>query len=155
MIVQWIADLGPWNWMVLGAALLALEILVPGVFLLWLGIAAVLTGTLSLQLWDTGIWIWQVQVLTFLALSVISALVGRRFYGNDRVGDTDQPFLNQRDQQLVGRTATLEEAIRDGRGRIRLGDTLWRVSGPDLPAGARVRVTAASNGQLSVEQVNV
>ena len=150
MISQWFAELGGWNWMILGAALLALEIVTPGVYLLWLGIAAILTGTLSLQLWETSFWVWQVQILVFLLLSIASVLVGRRFFPVTGTADTDQPLLNQRDLQLVGRTATLEEAISDGHGRIRLGDTLWRVSGPDLPAGARVRVVAAEGGELKV-----
>jgi membrane protein implicated in regulation of membrane protease activity len=151
MIVQWITDLGPWSWIVLGAVLLALEIVVPGFFLLWIGIAAILTGTLSLQLWGTAFWAWQVQVLVFLALSIAAALVGRRFFARGRPEDTDQPLLNQRERQLIGRTAMLEEDIREGRGRIRLGDTMWRVTGPDLPAGTRVRVTEAAGGDLKVE----
>lgn len=151
MISQMFAELGPWNWMILGAVLLSLEIVVPGVYLLWLGIAAILTGSLSLQLWDAGFWVWQVQVLVFLALSILSALIGRRFFPNTGTEDTDQPLLNQRDRQLVGRTATLAEPIAEGMGRIRLGDTLWRVTGPDLPAGTRVRVVAAEDGYLKVE----
>ena len=151
MISQWLAELGPWSWMVLGAVLLALEIVSPGVYLLWLGIAAILTGTLSLQLWGAAFWGWQVQVLAFLALSIVSVLVGRRLFPTTGTADTDQPLLNQRDRQLVGRTATLAEPIAEGRGRIRLGDTLWRVTGPDLPAGTRVRVIASENGELKVE----
>ncbi len=153
MIVQWITDLGPWSWIVLGAVLLALEIVVPGFFLLWIGIAAILTGTLSLQLWETAFWGWQVQVLVFLALSIAAALIGRRFFSSGRAEDTDQPLLNQRDRQLVGRTATLEEDMREGRGRIRIGDTMWRVTGPNLPAGTRVRVVDAAGGDLTVEPV--
>lgn len=152
MIMQWLTDLGPWNWMVLGAVLLTLEIVAPGAYLLWLGIAAILTGTLSLQLWDAAIWVWQVQVLVFLGLSIASVLVGRRFFSNRNQDDTDQPLLNQRERQLVGRTAMLEEAITNGYGRVRLGDTLWRVAGPDLPVGTRVRVVSAENGELRVEQ---
>ena len=152
MIMQWLTELGPWNWMVLGAVLLTLEIVAPGAYLLWLGIAAILTGTLSLQLWESAIWVWQVQVLVFLGLSIASVLVGRRFFSNRNQDDTDQPLLNQRERQLVGRTATLEEAITNGYGRVRLGDTLWRVAGPDLPAGTHVRVVSAENGELRVEQ---
>ena len=151
MISQMFAELGPWNWMILGAVLLSLEIVLPGVYLLWLGIAAFLTGTLSLQLWESGFWVWQVQVLVFLALSILSALIGRRFFPNTGTEDTDQPLLNQRDRQLVGRTATLAEPIAEGMGRIRLGDTLWRVTGPDLPTGTRVRVVASEDGYLKVE----
>ncbi|TYR30184.1 NfeD family protein [Mesorhizobium microcysteis] len=151
MIMDWLSQLGPWNWMVLGAVLLTLEIVAPGAYLLWLGIAAVLTGTLSLQLWESAAWVWQVQVLVFLALSIASVLIGKRFFPNSSPDDTDQPLLNQRERQLIGRTATLQEPITEGYGRIRLGDTLWRVNGPDLPAGARVRVVAAEDGHLRVE----
>lgn len=151
MIVQWFAGFGAWNWMIFGTVLLALEILTPGVYLLWLGIAALLTGLLSFALWEVGFWGWQAQILVFLVLSIVSVLVGRRVFPTTGTADTDQPLLNQRELQLVGRTASLEEPIIEGRGRIRLGDTLWRVSGPDLPAGARVRVVAATNGELTVE----
>lgn len=151
MIVKWFAGFGAWNWMILGTVLLALEILTPGVYLLWLGIAAVATGLLSFLLWDAGFWVWQVQILVFLLLSIVSVLIGRRLFPATGTDDTDQPLLNRREAQLVGRTATLEEPIREGRGRIRLGDTLWRVSGPDLPPGARVRVVSAADGELKVE----
>lgn len=151
MIVEWFSGFGAWNWIILGAVLLAIEILTPGVYLLWLGIAAAITGLVSFLLWDVGFWTWQVQVLAFLILSIVSVLVGRRAFPTTGTEDTDQPLLNQRELQLVGRTATLEEPIVEGRGRIRLGDTLWRVTGPDLPDGARVRVTTAVNGELSVE----
>ncbi|WP_028033181.1 NfeD family protein [Chelativorans sp. J32] len=151
MLMGILSDLGPWNWMLLGFVLLVLEIVLPGVFLLWIGIAAILTGALSLQLWDVSLWTWQVQVLVFLALSLISAYVGKRVTDARRDEETDEPLLNRRADQLVGRTAVLEEPILDGYGRIRLGDTTWRVAGPDLPAGTRVRVISAKGGELQVE----
>jgi inner membrane protein len=150
MILDWIREVGPWSWMVLGVILLALEIVVPGVFLLWIGVAAILTGALSLQLWGWESWIWQVQVLVFLALSLAAVFIGRRIM-RSRGDDSDHPLLNRRAEQLVGRTATLSEAIVEGRGRVRLGDTMWRISGPDLPVGARVRVTSVADGTLIVE----
>jgi membrane protein implicated in regulation of membrane protease activity len=146
------AELGPWNWMVLGFALLAMEILVPGVFLLWIGVAALVIGAISLLIWDASVWIWQVQVIAFLALALVSAYLGNRMMGG-RNAESDQPLLNLRGEQLIGRTATLTEPIREGRGRIQLGDTLWRVSGPDLPPGARVRVTSATDSELTVEAI--
>ena len=151
MIVQWLAELGPWNWVVLGAALLALEVVAPGVYLLWLGVAALLTGALSWQLWGFALWGWQVQVLVFLVLSLGAVLVGRRIFPTTGTDDTDQPLLNQRDRQLVGRTATLVDPIVNGHGRVRIGDTLWRVTGPELPVGTRVRISAAEQGELRVE----
>lgn len=114
MIAEWFAGFGAWNWVILGTVLLALEILTPGVYLLWLGIAAVATGLLSFLLWDAGFWVWQVQILVFLVLSIVSVLIGRRVFPTTGTADTDQPLLNQRERQLVGRTATLEEPIVEG-----------------------------------------
>ena len=152
MIHRLIAELGPWAWWVLGIVLLILEVLLPGVFLVWIGIAAILTGALSLLFWDQALWTWQVQWLVFAVLSLVAALIGRRIVSS-RDGASDQPHLNQRGQSLVGRTATLEQPITEGRGRIRLDDTMWSVQGPDLPVGARVRVTASNGRDLSVEPI--
>ncbi|MER8383982.1 NfeD family protein [Mesorhizobium sp. M1428] len=149
-----VSELGPWTWMVLGFVLLVMEVIAPGIFMLWIGIAALLIGVVSLLIWDAAFWTWQVQVLAFLALSLVSAYVGKRLVGG-RHDETDQPLLNRRGAQMVGRTATLAEPIKDGRGRIKLGDTLWRVSGPDLPAGTQVRVTGGADTdlELTVEAV--
>ena len=149
MIERIVSELGPWNWMVLGFALLVLEIIVPGFFLIWIAVAALITGTLSLLFWDAGFWVWQVQILMFLALALVAAYLGNKFMGgnNDK---TDQPLLNRRGEQMIGRIATLTEPITDGRGRVRIGDTMWRVSGPDLPIGAKVRVKAATETDLEL-----
>ncbi|HEV7249049.1 MAG TPA: NfeD family protein [Shinella sp.] len=152
MIERIVAELGPWAWWVLGIVLLILEVLMPGVFLVWIGIAAIITGALSLLLWETALWTWQAQWLVFAVLSLIAALVGRRIVST-RGQTSDQPHLNQRGQSLVGRTATLEQPIAEGRGRIRLDDTMWSVQGPDLPVGARVRVTASNGRDLTVEAI--
>jgi len=136
---------------VLGIVLLILEVLLPGVFLVWIGIAAILTGALSLLLWEQAAWTWQLQWTIFALLSLAAALVGRRIV-RSRGNMSDQPYLNQRGRSLIGRTATLEQPIREGRGRIRLDDTVWTVEGPDLPVGARVRVTASNGRDLTVEE---
>jgi membrane protein implicated in regulation of membrane protease activity len=143
------AELGPWNWMVLGIILLGLEIVLPGVFMLWIGIAALIVGAVSLLPWQAAFWGWQIQVLVFLVLSLLSAYAGKKLMGA-RTQASDQPLLNRRSEQMIGRTATLVEPIRNGHGRIHLGDTFWRVSGPDLPAGARVRVVAATESDLEL-----
>ena len=151
MLERIFVELGPWNWIVLGCILLALEIVIPGVFLLWIGIGALLTGALTLQLWGMEFWSWQVQVLVFLALALFSAFAGRRIMANRGDDASDQPLLNRRADQLVGRTAVLEQPIENGRGRVRLDDTVWRVSGPELPAGTRVRISASNGSDLEVE----
>jgi membrane protein implicated in regulation of membrane protease activity len=154
MLDRIISELGPWNWMVLGFVLLVMEVIAPGVFMLWIGIAALLVGVVSLLIWDAGFWTWQIQVLVFLVLSLTSAFVGKKLVGGRHV-PTDQPLLNRRGAQMVGKMATLTEPIANGRGRIKLGDTLWRVAGPDLPAGTQVRVTGAADTdlELTVEAV--
>ncbi|PWV97223.1 hypothetical protein DFR52_107137 [Hoeflea marina] len=151
MIRALVIELGPWSWWIGGLVLLAAEIVVPGIFLLWIGLAAIAIGALSFPLWDTAVWSWQLQFVLFAVLSVASALVGRRVMAG-RGSQSDQPMLNRRMEGLVGRTATLEEPILEGRGRIRLDDTFWVVQGPDLPSGARVRVVAHDARNLTVTQ---
>jgi inner membrane protein len=152
MIERIVIELGSWNWMALGLVLLALEIMVPGFFLLWIGIAAVLVGTLALMIGDAGGFTWHVQVLLFLVLSLVSAYIGKRIMAKGD-GVSEQPMLNQISEQLVGRTGTLTEPIVNSRGRVRLGDTQWRVTGPDLPAGATIKVVSAKGSELGVEAV--
>jgi inner membrane protein len=148
---EFLSGLGAWNWIVLGTVLLGLEVFAPGVYLLWIGIAALLTGALSFQIGEAAWWGWPAQVIVFLVLSLASVIVGRYAFGSDKT-ESDQPLLNQRERQLIGQVSTLEEPIRDGHGRIRLGDTLWLASGPDLAAGTRVRVTGADGTTLQVEE---
>ncbi|OOG72532.1 Inner membrane protein YbbJ [Ensifer sp. M14] len=150
MVQRIILELGPWSWWVLGLALLAAEVVAPGVFLVWIAIAALITGALSLLLWDTVVWGWQVQFVVFALLSIVSVLIGRHFIASSSK-ETDEPLLNQRAQSLVGRTAVLEKPIAEGHGRVRLDDTVWIVEGPDLPAGTRVRIVAGHGRNLTVE----
>ncbi|WP_137131557.1 NfeD family protein [Rhizobium sp. FY34] len=152
MLVNLLAGLGPWSWLILGLVLLAAELAAPGNFLIWIGLAALVMGGASLALWDMAFWGWHVQLVLFAVLSIAMTLTGRHFFGGRDI-TTDEPLLNQRGQSLVGRTATLVEPIREGRGRIRLDDTWWSVSGPDLPAGMRVRVAVWDGNELIVEPV--
>ncbi|MBW6421667.1 NfeD family protein [Rhizobium sp. XQZ8] len=150
MLHDAVVNLGPWSWWILGLLLLVAELLVPGVFLIWIGAAAIVVGALSLALWDTALWGWHIQLLLFAVLSVVFAILGRRIYAG-RGQTSDEPLLNRRGESLIGRTATLHEPIAEGHGRIRLDDTWWTVVGPDLPSGTRVKVTAASGRDLTVE----
>jgi len=153
MIHNLVAGLGPWSWWIFAAILLVAELAAPGVFLIWIGAAALVIGMLSLALWGTAVWGWQIQLLLFAVLSVAFAIAGRRFYDRHRSA-TDEPFLNQREASLIGRTATLQEPIAEGRGRIRLDDTWWPVQGPDQPAGTRVRIASAHGRTLTVEKID-
>ena len=148
MIPAILEILGGWSWWVLGLILLGLEVLLPGFYFLWFGVAAILIG-ISALLVD---WPWQMQVIGFLALSVVAVLIGRRIAG---ALDTDSadPLLNRRAGRLQGRTFVLSEPIVEGSGRVRIDDTTWQVRGPDAPAGARVTVTGSDGSVLDVEAV--
>lgn len=137
--------LGTWNWLIVGLLLIGVEVLAPGVFMLWLGLAALLVGLLSFAV-DLH---WQVQILLFAVFAAAAVPVWRRL-ARRSTAVTSNPFLNKRTDALVGRVFTLEKPIQDGSGTVRIDDTIWRVTGPDTPAGNRIRVVKADGAMLTV-----
>ncbi|MDP9195886.1 MAG: NfeD family protein [Pseudomonadota bacterium] len=136
-----------WNWWVLGLLMGVVEILAPGIFFLWFALSALVVGFMAM-LWPEAP--WQLQVVVFALLGGISAILARLLLKR-RPSKSDEPGLNRRLEHYFGRTAVLEEAISNGRGRIRLDDTSWSVEGPDLPAGTRIRITGSVRGLLQVQ----
>jgi membrane protein implicated in regulation of membrane protease activity len=143
-----IASLGVWDWFIAGGLLLVLEVLAPGVFMLWLGLAALLVGIISLFVE----WSWQAQFIAFAAFAVAAIPLWRRLARQVEAA-TDQPFLNRRNEGFVGRIFTLEKPIVDGTGTMGIDDTVWRITGADIPAGSRVKVTRVDGTALHVEPV--
>ena len=143
-----IARLGPWAWLIAGLVLMALELMAPGVFMFWLGSAAVLVGLLSFGI----AWSWQLQFIAFAVFSLAAVPLWRRI-ARSKGSDTGNPFLNRRSDALVGQVFTLEKPIIDGAGTVRVGDTFWRVAGPDAPAGSRVKIVHADGASLTVASV--
>lgn len=140
-----LVKLGSWNWLIIGLVLMALELLLPGVFLFWLGLAALLVGLLSLVI-D---WSWQIQVIAFAVFAMAAVPLWRRIgRSSDATGDS---FLNRRTEALVGRVFLLDKPIANGSGTIRIDDTIWRVSGPDAPAGTHVKVVKVDGADLTVD----
>lgn len=137
-----------WHWLSLGALLGVLEVLLPGTYFLWLGIAAVIVGGVA---WVWPELHWQYQVLLFALLSIADVFAYRRWAGARPVA-SDQPYLNRRGEQYVGRLLTLDQPIVDGVGRAHVEDTMWRILGPDVPSGTRVRVTGVDGSSLKVER---
>src|SRR5436190_4092560 len=123
-----------------------LEMAAPGVFLLWIGIAALLMGFVMLLFPALGA---LTQSLVFALLAVASIQAYRKLV-KPHERKSDQPLLNQRVAQMVGRTFVLEQPIANGTGKVRLNDALWTVHGPDAPVGARVVVTGAEGVTLQV-----
>jgi inner membrane protein len=147
-MIDLFASLGTWDWFIAGGVLLALEALAPGVFMFWLGLAAMLVGAVSKYM-DLS---WQTQFILFAVFSVAMIPLWHRFsFGV--ASATDQPFLNRRADALVGRVFTLERPIVDGSGTVRINDSVWRITGSDIPAGRRVKVIGVEGTALHVELV--
>jgi hypothetical protein len=146
-ILLYLQSLAYWDWWIAGLVLVILEIFAPGAVFLWLGVAAGVVGVVVFFVPEMD---WKWQLVLFSALSVTSIVVSRR-YLKRRPLATDHPDLNRRGQQYVGREFTLDEAISGGRGRVRVADSSWRVEGPDLPAGSRIRVAGVDGAILKIE----
>lgn len=136
---------GAWSWWVLGLVLLALELVLPGFVLIWFGLAAIVVGVVALVV-D-----WSVQTLALIwaAASIAFLLAGRRFFLKD-AGRSPEPLLNDRAGRLVGRVYTLSEPLGENGGTLRIDDGVWRITGPLLPAGARVVVQGVEGTVLVV-----
>jgi inner membrane protein len=143
-MAQMFTTLGSWNWLIFGFIMMALELAAPGVFMFWLGLAALLVGLVSF-VFDPS---WQTQLILFSVFAVAAVPLWRRFALT--TASQSNPFLNRRTDALVGREFTLEKPIVDGNGTVRIDDTIWRVAGPDAPAGSRVRVVRADGASLTV-----
>lgn len=145
-IVEFLLAYGPWAWIIAGLILLALELVIPGGFLLWLGIAGIVTG-LAAMIQPLSL---PMQWGLFGVLSLIAIFAWLRFF-RTRPQVTDRPYLNRRAERLVGREAVLDDPVTGGYGRLVLEDTVWRVAGPDLPAGTRVKIVGADGTVLLIE----
>ncbi|HWK36243.1 NfeD family protein [Sphingomonas sp.] len=142
----WFDHLGGW-WLILAVVLAVAELVVPGVFLIFLAAAAAIMGVLAIIFPDMPI---AVQLVGFAAWSAVAVLLGRRFY-RDYPVETDDPLLNDRAARLIGETVTVTEAIDHGRGRVRVGDGEWPARGPDVPVGTRMRVVGSDGTALRVD----
>lgn len=134
-----------WHWWIVAAVLAALETFMPGAVAIWFAASAVVVGALLLLVAVP----WQLQLVLFGLLGLVALFVWRRYKHTDSE-ISDQPLLNQRAAQYVGKVLTLVEPVVNGVGKAGVGDSVWRVRGPDLPVGARVRVAAVEGSTLVV-----
>lgn len=133
-------------WAAVALLLFAAEALAPGAFMLWMGFAAVVVFLAVLLLPGTSLLL---QAVAFVLLSFVSIQVYRIWFRR-RDRSSEQPLLNRRAEQLIGRVVLIDQPISGGQGRVRIDDVSWVVSGPDLPAGAEVRVVEVDGGTLKV-----
>ncbi len=141
---------GPWFWFIVAGLLLLGELMSPGVFLMWLAGAAALTGLADLFLGLS----WQSEVALFAVLAVLLVFASWNWVKAQRAPKSDQPHLNMRHGAYVGRVFVLDQAIVNGAGKLKIEDALWDVDGPDLPVGARVKVTGVNGLRLLAEKAS-
>jgi len=137
-----------WSWLSIGMALILIEMLAPGLIVVWFGASALVMALIVGFFPGMG---WAIQLGIFSLMSLASLVVGRAYLKRNPVG-SDEQSLNRRADQYVGLTFTLVEAIVDGHGKVKVDDSIWKVVGPDLPEGTRVRVTGTSATVLEVEE---
>lgn len=145
--MDWLSMLDDhWGWLAFAALLGVAEVMIPGVFLIWVALAAAVTGLIALLL-PVSV---PVQLLIFALLCLVSVWGGRRWYVANPVNSQD-PLLNDRTARLIGEVVLVVEPIEAGRGRVKVGDSVWSCRGPDAPVGSRVRVVGADASVLQVE----
>ncbi|HVI98657.1 MAG TPA: NfeD family protein [Sphingomonas sp.] len=138
-----------WLWLILAVVLAVAELFLPGVFLIFLAIAAAITGVASLVLTDLSL---AGQLVSFGLWTGVAVLIGKRWYHDYPVESAD-PLLNDRAARLIGQIVEVTEAISDGHGRVRVADGVWPARGPDAPVGAQVRITGMEDGALVTRPV--
>lgn len=138
--------LGPYVWLIAGLIVSILELFAPGVYLLWFGLAGIAVGAL--------VWFWPLtfigELMVFALFAIIAVAAGYLLTRRATDNEGEQPFLNRRGEQLVGRAVVLTSAIENGVGRLSVDDTIWRAEGPDMPAGARAVITGVDGTTLKI-----
>ena len=148
--MEWLfGDFHWWHWLIIAMVLLILEMFSPAAFFMWMGFSAAVTGIITLLVPELS---WQMQLVIFASLSIVIITVAKIWFGHNPI-HSDEPLLNERGQELIGRVYTVQQEIVNGEGRIKVGESTWKARGPDAPVGAKVRVIAAKAAVLEVEPV--
>lgn len=135
-----------WGWLVLGLVLATAEMLLPGIFLIWLALAAFATGLITLIL-PVPV---AAQLVMFALFSLLSVYVGRRWLSQHPIR-SDDPLLNDRSGRMIGEIVTVVEAIEAGTGRVKVGDSVWSARGPNAAVGTKVKICGSEGSTLLIE----
>ena len=148
--MDWLNSLDPhWSWLAIGLVLAAAEMAIPGVFLIWMAGAAIITGLVT---WMVPIGL-PGQIVLFAALAIIFVFAGKRWLRSNPIESPD-PMMNDRGARLIGETVVVTYVIEGGTGRVRQGDSEWLAKGPDAEPGTRMRVTGHDGAVLLVEHLH-
>jgi hypothetical protein len=135
-----------WHWWAFGSMLLILEILLPGAFFIWIGIAAIALGFLVMFMPYLS---FESQLFIYSIIALIAVILGRAYFAKNPI-QSEQPLLNERTVQYLGRVFTVVEPIIDGRGKVQIDGSFWRVEGEDCPEGTRVKIVKVSGMHLEI-----
>ena len=138
-----------WHWWLFAIALIILEVFSAGAFFIWMGGAATLTGFILLLMPEIS---WEIQFILFAISSILAILIGRSLF-NRKENTTEDPTLSSQENNLIGKTFSVEQAITNGSGRVKVGESTWKANGPDCKAGSSVKVIAVDGAELIVEPV--
>lgn len=138
-----------WHWWILAVVMISIEILAPAFFALWLGVAAFITGLIVYFMPEIQ---WEYQVFMFAVFSVASIAVWKVYYRKNPLR-SDEPLLNRRGEQYVGRVITLQMPIEDGQGKVKVDDSTWKIEGENCPVGTKVKIVSVTNVVFQVEIV--
>lgn len=148
--MDWLNDLDPhWTWLAIGLLLAAAEMALPGVFLIWMAGAALITGLVT---WLAPIDL-PLQIVLFAVLAIVFVFSGKRWLGRNPIMPAD-PKMNDRGARLLGETVVVTYAIDGGTGRVRQGDSEWLAKGPDAEPGTKMRVSGHEGAVLLVEHLH-
>ncbi len=145
--MEWLDQVEFWYWLIAAVVMVILEMVLPAAYFLWMGISAFVVGLLLYAIPTMPLLI---QIIIFGVLSVVTLLLYKR-HQKLNPSKKDEPSLNRRGEQYVGRTFTLEEPIVNGVGKVKVDDSIWKVKGPDMPAGMKVRVMSVDGTVFNVE----
>ncbi len=135
-------NMAAWQWLSMGVAFLSFELMFPGVFMLWFGVSGLLTAGIVYVAGFSGL----PAIIIFLCLGVVASIFGSRFQNKD-----PKFLVNNVKSLMIGKVFTLEDPIKNGQSRAKIGDGHWTLIGADLPAGSKVKVTEVSGNSLVVE----
>lgn len=138
-----------WHWWLFAIALIILEVFSAGAFFIWMGVAATFTGFILLLIPEIS---WETQFILFAISSILAILIGRAFF-NRKENTTEDPTLSGQENSLIGKTFAVEQAITNGSGRVKVGESTWKANGPDCKVGSSVKVIAVDGAELIVELV--
>lgn len=136
-----------WHWWLFAIALIIVEVFSAGAFFIWMGVAAILTGFVLLVMPAMS---WQIQFTLFAISSIAAILLGRSFFNRKEI-NTEDPTLSSQESDFIGKTFAVEQAIINGSGRVKVGESTWKANGPDCNVGSSVKVVAIDGAELIVE----